>query len=143
MRSRNFVNETKQRTRRRPTCYPSLAAPHRFGFTAIIKPGKVFDAVRADPDKRAATLWIMVLVALAYSVTALLLYLSGLPPSSASWVPVPAEQYYLYQMFWTLPWGLATALMPGAMAHVLDVVLLLLSPLLAVPLAMVSVRGPG
>ncbi|MFN2167365.1 MAG: hypothetical protein ACK2U9_14005, partial [Anaerolineae bacterium] len=56
------------------------------------------------------------------AITALVLYLGGAQPAIAPWMPVPSERYYLYQPLWTIPWGLATALMMAAIAHVMGVI---------------------
>jgi len=39
-------------------------------------------------------------------------------PAIEPWLPVPEERYYLYQTFWTIPWGMVTALMLAGVIHV-------------------------
>lgn len=90
-----------------------------YWFRAILKPAAVFDAFRADPDRLQVSLWILLLFSIFYTFTALILYLSGMTPAIAPWLPVNPEKYYLYQTFWTIPWGLATGIMMAGIAHVM------------------------
>jgi hypothetical protein len=93
----------------------------RYWLGAIVRPGDVLDAFRADPDKLVISLWILLLFALLYSITALILYFVPVLPAMEPWIPITRESYYLYQAFWTIPWGLATGIMLGGIAHILAV----------------------
>lgn len=50
-------------------------------------------------------LWINLIFAILYAMTALVYYAIGRLPATEPWMPVAEERYYLYQAFWTLPWG--------------------------------------
>ena len=93
-----------------------------YWFRAIIKPGEVFDDFRSNPDKLQISLWLLFFFAIFYSVTALILYFVQVPLLIDPWIPVTKEKYYLYQAFWTIPWGLASAMMLAGITHVMAVV---------------------
>jgi len=97
----------------------NLAA--RYCLTAITRPRGVFRAMSTHSDRLNICLWILVLFAGLYSVTSMLLYLSGRLPLMDPWMPIAKEDYYLYQTFWTIPWGLATAILMAGIAHIMAV----------------------
>ena len=66
-------------------------------------------------------LWILFLFSLMYSFTSFILYSVKVLPAIDPWLPIAKEQYYLYQTFWTIPWGLATATMMAGVAHIIAV----------------------
>jgi hypothetical protein len=51
----------------------------------------------------------------------MILYQVGRLPAIDPWIPVAIEQYYFYQTFWTIPWGLTTGMMLAGIAHVIAV----------------------
>ena len=91
----------------------------RFWFMAIFKPGHVFNTFRLDPNKLEVSLWLLFFFGIFYSITALILYFVKVLPVIEPWLPISTEKYYLYQTFWTVPWGLATAIMLAGIAHVM------------------------
>ena len=93
----------------------------RYWFGSIIKPKQVFEEFSTDDAKLPVSLWILTLFATLYSITSILLYRAGMLPAFAPWMPIAEEQYYLYQTFWTIPWGLATGMMLAGSAHVIGV----------------------
>jgi hypothetical protein len=95
----------------------------RLWLMAIFKPGQVFDSFRSDPNKLEVGLWLLLFFSIFYSITALTLYSAKILPAIEPWLPVSAEKYYLYQAFWTVPWGLATAMMLAGIVHVMAVLL--------------------
>jgi hypothetical protein len=72
-------------------------------------------------DKVAIAVWVNVIFAILYAITALIYYAIGRLPAVQPWVPIAEERYYLYQVLWTLPWGLATWIMFSGIAHLLAV----------------------
>jgi len=96
-----------------------IGCAYRYWFKAIFKPGEVFDTFRSDPKKLEISLWILFFFAIFYSITALILYFAQVLPLIDPWIPIAKEKYYLYQAFWTIPWGLATAFMLAGIAHVM------------------------
>jgi hypothetical protein len=92
-----------------------------YWFKAIIKPGEVLDAFKSHPNKLQVSLWLLFFFAILYSITAIILYFFKVPPVIESWIPIDKDKYYLYQALWTIPWGLATAMMLAGIAHVMAV----------------------
>jgi hypothetical protein len=72
--------------------------------------------------KVAIAFWINVMFALMYAITARIYFATGRLPAIPPWIPIAADRYYLYQTFWTIPWGLATWIMFSGIAHLLAVV---------------------
>jgi hypothetical protein len=100
----------------------SISLAFKYLIEAIVRPGTVFDVFRARSDRLQISLWLLFFFSLLYSFTALLLYLTGILPVIEPWIPVSIDKYYLYQTFWTIPWGLATAMMLAGSTHVLAVI---------------------
>lgn len=93
----------------------------KYWLKAIIKPREVVEELKADPHKVLISFWIVFLFALLYSITAILLYIFQRPVEIPPWIPVAAEKYYLFQTFWTIPWGLATWIMISGISHLLAI----------------------
>jgi hypothetical protein len=94
----------------------------RIWFEAIIKPGKVFGILKSNPDKLSVSIWMLFFFSLMYSFTALILYSVKVLPAIDPWIPVAKEQYYLFQTFWTIPWGLATGIMLAGITYIVSVI---------------------
>ncbi len=90
-----------------------------YWFKAIVRPGESIDEFKSDPDKVVISFWINLLFAFLYSLTALMGYLAGQEIMLEPWIPVAEKSYYLYQTFWTIPWGLATWVMLAGICHLL------------------------
>jgi hypothetical protein len=76
----------------------------------------------ARSDKVAIAFWTNVIFAILYAITALITYAMGRLPALEPWVPIAPERYYLYQVFWTVPWELATWIAFSGVAHLLAIV---------------------
>jgi uncharacterized membrane protein len=94
----------------------------RYWFTAIVKPAKTFGRFQSNRSKLQISLWIVLLFSFMYAITAYILYRVGILPAIEPWMPIAEERYYLYQTFWTIPWGLVTAVMISGVAHVMAVI---------------------
>ena len=95
----------------------------KYWFLAVPYPRKVVSEIQASPRKMRMSFLIVFLFALAYSITVAIFYFfTHRPIAFPAWIPVPEEHYYFYQMFWTLPWGLATWVMLSGIGHLLSVV---------------------
>ena len=92
-----------------------------YWLKATAKPGKVIREMSSNPQKLALSFWIIFIFSVLYSLTALLLFMVHRAPSLAPWIPIPRDDYYLYQTFWTIPWGLATWIMISGIYHLLAV----------------------
>lgn len=92
-----------------------------YWFRSIFRPKQVFEEFASNPEKLSISLWILTLFASLYSITSILLYRAGMLPAFDPWMPIATEQYYFYQTFWTIPWGLATGMMLAGSAHVIGV----------------------
>ena len=99
----------------------TVARAIKYWLKAIIKPREVVEELKADPHKVLISFWITFLFAALYSLTAILLFLFQRPIKFPPWVPVAPENYYLYQTFWTIPWGLATWIMISGISHLLAI----------------------
>jgi hypothetical protein len=88
---------------------------------AIVNPGKTFNALKSNFDRLSISLWILFFFSLMYAVTSLILYSVKIEPAIEPWLPVSKDRYYLYQTFWTIPWGLATAILMAGVAHIIAV----------------------
>jgi hypothetical protein len=99
----------------------NLKSAIRYWFTAIVRPVETFRRFQSNGNKLQISLWIVVLFSFMYAVTAYLLYRAGILPAIEPWVPISEERYYLYQAFWTIPWGLVTAIMISGVAHIMAV----------------------
>ena len=100
----------------------SISLAFKYLLEAIVRPAIVFHEFKARSDKLQISLWLLFFFALLYSFTALLLYLTGVFPVIEPWIPVPVEKYYLFQAFWTIPWGMVTAMALAGSTHVLAVI---------------------
>lgn len=96
----------------------NLKSAIQYWFMAIIKPVEIFRRFQSNKNKLQISLWIVLLFSFMYAITAYLLYRVGTLPAIEPWVPIAAESYYLYQAFWTIPWGLVTTIMMSGVAHV-------------------------
>lgn len=56
-----------------------------------------------------------------YTGTVVIYTLIGRLPAFAPWIPIATGQYYLYQAFWTIPWGLATWIMMAGICHLVAI----------------------
>ncbi len=93
----------------------------RYWFVAILRPKFVFGQLAANGEKLSISLWILTLFSGLYTVTSLLLFRAGIQPAIDPWMPIASEQYYFYQTFWTIPWGLSTGVMLAGIAHIIAV----------------------
>ncbi len=94
----------------------------KYWSRATLCPGQVIEELRTHPSKVAISFWINLLFAILYSITVFIYTLQGRLPAILPWIPIDIEKYYLYQTFWTIPWGLATWIMISGIAHLLSVV---------------------
>jgi len=93
-----------------------------YWFKGIYEPRSVFARIKSDPDRLKISLCILIAFGILYSFTALFLYFADVLPVLEPWLPISREKYYLYQTFWTLPWGLATASLMAAAAKFVTMV---------------------
>lgn len=91
----------------------------RYWTRAILRPRQVIAELKTHPDKVAIAFWINLIFAILYSFTALIYYAIGRLPAVEPWMPIAADRYYLYQTFWTVPWGLVTWIAFSGIAHLL------------------------
>jgi len=92
-----------------------------YWLRATLQPRQVMRELSSQPHKVAIAAWMNVVFALLYALTALVYYLIGRLPALEPWMPIDPGRYYLYQVFWTVPWGLATWIMFSGIAHLLAV----------------------
>ena len=93
----------------------------RYWARATVRPASTFAILKAHPSKVAIAFWINLIFAAMYTVTVIIYFRIGRLPAIEPWVPVPADRNYLYQTFWTIPWGIATWIMISGAAHLLAI----------------------
>jgi len=99
----------------------NLIQAFKYFFKATVSPGKVINEFQLNQHKLAISFWITFIFSVLYSITAFLIYIIQRPPAITPWIPIAEDQYYLYQTFWTIPWGLATWIMISGICHLLAV----------------------
>jgi hypothetical protein len=90
-----------------------------YWLRATFRPRHVMREMTTEAEQAAIAVWINLIFAILYAITALIYYAIGRLPVIEPWIPVAEERYYLYQAFWTVPWGLATWIMFSGIAHLL------------------------
>ena len=99
----------------------SILPAIRYWAQATVRPGRAIRALKGHPSKVAIATWINLIFAALYTITVVIYTLIGRLPAFPPWIPVAAERYYLYQAFWTIPWGLATWIMMAGICHLLAI----------------------
>lgn len=90
----------------------------RIWYQATLQPLKTIQNILDLPHKISIGFWVNIIFAALYTVTVILYYfVIGRTPAFPPWIPLPAESYYLYQIFWTIPWGLTTWIMISGTSH--------------------------
>ena len=94
-----------------------------YWFRATLWPKQAIIELKYHPNKLAVAVWINVIFAALYAITALIYYAIGRLPAVEPWMPISPEKekYYLYQIFWTIPWGLITWIAFSGVAHLLAI----------------------
>ena len=95
----------------------------KYWYKATLHPHKTIVELKTDPRKLAISFLINFIFAILYTITVVIYYavihrLPAFPP----WVPIPAQDYYFFQAFWTIPWGLATWIMMSGICHLLSII---------------------
>ncbi|MBD3285439.1 hypothetical protein GF338_03795 [candidate division WOR-3 bacterium] len=83
----------------------------------IVKPGQATENLLYEDKRAQIGFWTILIFAFLYSITALILWLTGFQPFFKTVLPIPDESYYLWQTFFTIPWGIATWFLTGAVIH--------------------------
>jgi hypothetical protein len=100
----------------------NIIAAVSYWLRATLWPRAVIIELKGHPHKMAIAVWINVVFATLYAITALIYYAIGRRPAIPPWMPIPVAKYYLYQVFWTIPWGLTTWIAFSGIAHLLAIV---------------------
>jgi hypothetical protein len=93
----------------------------RYWLRATLRPQQAIVELQDRPNKVAVAFWVNLIFAVLYAITALIYSAIGRVPAFEPWMPVPEEVYYLYQIFWTLPWALVTWIAFSGIAHLLAI----------------------
>jgi hypothetical protein len=99
----------------------SIVRALEYWLRATLRPRQAIRDLMSESNRVGIALWINLIFALLYGITALIYYAIGRLPAIAPWVPVAPERYYLYQALWTIPWGLTTWIAFSGIAHLLAV----------------------
>jgi hypothetical protein len=92
-----------------------------YWLRATIQPRRAIRELTNEADQTGISVWINVVFAVLYAITALIYYAIGRVPAVEPWIPIDPQRYYLYQIFWTVPWGLTTWIAFSGIAHLLAV----------------------
>lgn len=88
-----------------------------YSWNWIARPARAANDQLYDKQSAWIGFWVSFIFAALYSITSLLLWLTGFKPALPSVLPIPDESYYLWQTFFTVPWGIATWLITGGIIH--------------------------
>jgi hypothetical protein len=99
-----------------------IAQALKYWFGAVIRPRKVFADFKENPDKVSVAFIQNFIFAFLYTITAFLLSISWIVPIIKPWMPIPEADYYFSQIFWTIPWALATWILQGGIAHLISLI---------------------
>ena len=92
-----------------------------YWFWTTFQPRDAVIELKEHPHKVAIAVWSNVIFAALYAITALIYYAIGRLPAVEPWMPIREEVYYLYQVGWTIPWGLITWIAFSGVAHLLAI----------------------
>jgi hypothetical protein len=93
----------------------------RYWARATVRPRSTIATLKDHPSKVAIAAWINLIFAAMYTGTVVIYTQIGRLPAYPPWIPIAVEHYYLYQTFWTIPWGLATWIMMAGICHLLAI----------------------
>jgi hypothetical protein len=93
----------------------------KYWLRATLRPRSAIRDLTSESDRLGIAVWINVVFATLYAVTALIYHAIGRVPAAEPWMPIDPDKYYLYQVFWTVPWGLTTWIAFSGVAHLLAV----------------------
>jgi hypothetical protein len=85
----------------------------------VISPTKAAEEIAEDNLRLWAGFWWVILFGFGYSVTVFIGYTLGHTPTTPLVLPIPHEEWYLFQTFITIPIGLAGALSYSGLAYIL------------------------
>jgi hypothetical protein len=97
---------------------PPLITALKHWFQAVPFPGRVIRDLKDSSHALPIAFWNVTAFGFLYTITVAIFYfLLDHQPTFAPWLPVPLEVYYLGQIFWTIPWALATWILIAGAAH--------------------------
>jgi hypothetical protein len=100
---------------------PNIVSAIKYWLSATLWPKQAIVELKQHPNKVGIAVWINVIFAALYAITALIYYAIGRLPAVEPWMPIAEERYYRYQIFWTIPWGLTTWIAFSGVAHLLAI----------------------
>lgn len=81
----------------------TLARLLRYFTAPIHRPVRRLEELLEDPHRVGYASLVILFLGCAYSVTVLIGYSKGFGAITAPWLAIPAEDYYLWEAFFTLP----------------------------------------
>ncbi len=93
----------------------------RYWLRTTVQPRRAIRDLLIERNRVAIAVWINLIFAVLYAGTALIYHAIGRLPAVEPWMPIAPERYYLYQVFWTVPWGLTTWIAFSGIAHLLAI----------------------
>ena len=99
----------------------SLFLVFKLWIKATFRPLKVFKEIASEKNTLEVSFFMMLIFSFLYTITAIILCFNNFTPAIRPWLPVSKEDYYFYQIFWTIPWGLSTWILISGITHVLAI----------------------
>lgn len=100
-----------------------LIHPIRIWFHGATQPKTTVRSLSQSHDKLKTIFFSVFWFSMCYTLTAFLFHLGGRLPAVEPWMPIPAGDYYFYQIFFTLPWALGTWILMSGVAHLMALIM--------------------
>ncbi|MBN2378368.1 hypothetical protein JXM67_01000 [candidate division WOR-3 bacterium] len=94
-----------------------LAKIFTYAWRWIAKPSEAAEDLLYEKNKAWIGFWSVLVFSFLYSITALILWLTGFKPAFQAILPIPDQSYYLWQTFYTVPWGIACWFLVAVIVH--------------------------
>ncbi len=86
----------------------------KYGVDIIISPQRAVLNLVDDPQRFKVGLFCVLALGVLYAITAFRLYTVGIPATTPPFLKLPADSYYLYEVFFVIPVDLAGWLLMGS-----------------------------
>lgn len=88
-----------------------------YAWRWIAKPGEAAEDLLYEKRKVWIGFWTAAIFGFLYAVTALILWLTRFNPTFPQILPIPDGSYYLWQVFFTIPWAILSWFLAGGIIH--------------------------
>ncbi len=98
---------------------PGLTKYLKYALDIIISPKRAILNLVDDPHRFRIGLFCVLALGVLYAVTAFRLYSVGIPATTPPLLRLPADKYYLYEVFFVIPVDLAGWLLMGSTIYLI------------------------